>query len=51
MTVYIKLVTINGDRVVNFAMSNNLIVKSTIFPQRTLINELGLSSWENTHPD
>jgi hypothetical protein len=31
----------NGVRVVNFATSKNLIVKSTMFPHRTFINILG----------
>jgi hypothetical protein len=31
----------NGVRVVNFATSKNLIVKSTMFPHRNFINILG----------
>jgi hypothetical protein len=31
----------NGDRVVNFATSKNLIVKSTKFPHRNIQNILG----------
>jgi hypothetical protein len=32
----------NGVRVVNFATSKNLVVKSTIFPHRNIHNTLGL---------
>jgi hypothetical protein len=39
----------NGDRVVNFATSKNLIVKSTMFPHRNIHKHTWTSPEGNTH--
>ena len=41
----------NGFRIVNFATSKNLVVKSTIFPQRHSQAHLDLSWWEDAQSD
>jgi hypothetical protein len=39
--VYIKMFNDNDVRIVNFATSKNLVIKSTIFPHRNILNTPG----------
>jgi endonuclease/exonuclease/phosphatase family metal-dependent hydrolase len=44
-----KIINDNGVRVVNFAISKNLTVKSTIFPHHNIYNHTWLSPDWKTH--
>jgi len=41
----------NDVRIVNFATSKNLVVKSTMFPTETFINTHGSPRWKDSQPD